>query len=102
MTSTKQYLRSENCDTQKRLAKPQDKEVCTMKDTERAQKIIDQKGSCKGIGCKNCPIQKEIQKECNALLEAGAENVDFREPNPAYVELAESYLLEKKYTPEVS
>jgi hypothetical protein len=69
-----------------------------MTDIERAQKIVDQKGSCRGVGCAMCPIQKG----CNDLLERGKANVDFRKPDQGYVELAESYLLEKKYTPEVS
>jgi len=64
-----------------------------MTDIEMAEKIIDQKGSCRGVDCERCPIKKG----CNDLLEAGGANTDFREPNPAHVELAESYLLEKKY-----
>ena len=36
----------------------------------------------------------------NDIETAGDANIDFREPDQAYVELAESYLLEKKYLDE--
>jgi hypothetical protein len=70
-----------------------------MTDIEQAEKIRDQKGSCEGLGCKTCPIRVG----CDMLLVANskAAEIHWNEPNPAYVELAESYLLEKKYTPEV-
>ena len=64
-----------------------------MTDIELAEKIRYQEGSCRGVPCERCPIKEG----CNALLEAGDANVDFREPDPAYLELAESYLLEQKY-----
>jgi len=60
---------------------------------EAAQKIIDQKGSCRDILCRDC----SIHKGCDTLLKAGAEDIDFREPSPAHVELAREYLLEAKY-----
>jgi deoxycytidylate deaminase len=69
-----------------------------MNDIELAEKIIDQKGVCKGIYCNTCPIKTG----CDAIIDANPDvsDIHYSFPSPAHVELAESYLLEKKYVDE--
>jgi hypothetical protein len=66
-----------------------------MNDIELAEKIRDQEGGCRGIQCEKCPIRKG----CDAIIDANPDvsDIHYSFPSPAHVELAESYLLEKKY-----